>query len=124
MSTRTVDSDVPIFIGIAQGLERDVLDGTLSEGSQAPSTNEISAFHEVNPATALRALNHLVDNGVLYKKRGIGMFVAAGARAALLEQRRAHFGMAFVEPILAEAAAIGLTRDAVIEEIRKAAGDE
>ncbi len=124
VSRARADSDVPLFIGIAQGLERDVLDGTLSEGSQAPSTNDISAFHEVNPATALRALNHLVDSGVLYKKRGIGMFVTDGARTTLLNERRVRFGSAFVEPLLAEATAIGLSRDAVIEEIRKAIGDE
>ncbi len=123
MSALKSDLVVPLFVGIAKGLERDVLDGTLTEGSQAPSTNEISSYHEVNPATALRALNHLVDSGVLFKKRGIGMFVATGAREALLQERRARFGEAFVQPLLTEARAIGLSRDAVIDAIAEATTD-
>ena len=75
--------ELPLFLQIARAIENDIVDGLLAEEDQAPSTNEIAAFHRINPATALKGVNELVAGGVLYKKRGIGMFVATGARDAL-----------------------------------------
>ena len=65
--------------------------GTLLEEAQAPSTNELAGFYRINPATAAKGINKLVDEGILYKKRGIGMFVATGARTRLLERRGRSF---------------------------------
>lgn len=104
-----MDDSRAIFLQIAQSVEDAVLDGSLSEESQAPSTNELAAFHRINPATAGKGINLLVDKGVLYKRRGIGMFVATGARELLLAERRAAFAERFLDPLLAEARAIGLT---------------
>src|SRR3712207_9011030 len=70
----------PIFRQIAVQLEDAIVDGSLGEESQAPSSNELAAFHRINPATAAKGLNQLVSDGVLYKRRGVGMFVATGAR--------------------------------------------
>jgi GntR family transcriptional regulator len=64
----------------ATRIENAIVDGSLTEESQAPSSNELSAFHRINPATAAKGLNQLVADGVLYKRRGVGMFVATGAR--------------------------------------------
>lgn len=97
----------PLFRQIAQGIEDDIVTGRLAEEDQAPSTNEIAAYHRINPATALRGVNHLVANGVLYKKRGIGMFVAPGARDRLLAARREEFAARYVRPLLAEASLLG-----------------
>lgn len=99
----------PLFRQIAQGIEDDIVTGRLAEEDQAPSTNEIAAYHRINPATALRGVNHLVANGVLYKKRGIGMFVAPGARDRLLAARREEFAARYVRPLLAEASLLGWT---------------
>ncbi|UJH71559.1 GntR family transcriptional regulator [Ornithinimicrobium sp. INDO-MA30-4] len=110
----------PIFVVVAKSLEDDILHGSLDEGAQAPSTNELSAFHHINPATALRGLNHLVDAGILHKKRGVGMFVSPGARDAIRASRRAEFGRNFVLPAVAEAQALGLTIDEVVDEVRAA----
>lgn len=98
----------PLFLQIAEQVESSIVDGSLPEESQVPSTNELAAFHRINPATAAKGVNQLVADGVLYKRRGIGMFVAAGARAQLLERRREDFARQFVAPLLAEARKLGM----------------
>ena len=113
-----VDEGRAIFLQIAQSVEDAILDGSLAEESQAPSTNELAAFHRINPATAAKGINMLVDKGVLYKRRGIGMFVAAGARDTVLAERRTGFADRFLDPLLAEARAIGLSPEQVADMIR------
>ncbi len=78
-----IDDGSPIFRQIAERIAAQILDGTLAEEAQVPSTNDFAAIHRINPATAAKGVNELVDAGVLYKKRGIGMFVATGARERL-----------------------------------------
>lgn len=114
-----VDEGRAIFLQIAQSIEDAILDGSLAEESQAPSTNELAAFHRINPATAAKGINLLVDKGVLYKQRGIGMFVAAGARQTLLTERRTAFADRFIDPLLVEAHAIGLSPADVADLIRE-----
>ena len=97
-----------LFLQIAEGVEDSIVDGSLAEEAQAPSTNELAAFFRINPATAAKGVNMLVDKGVLYKRRGIGMFVAPGARERLLAERRSAFADRFIEPLLAEARTLGL----------------
>ena len=77
----------------------------------ARKTNEFAAFHRINPATAGKGVNLLVDDGILYKKRGIGMFVTPGARDRLIAQRRERFRTQYITPLIAEAAKLGLARD-------------
>ncbi|WP_139722188.1 GntR family transcriptional regulator [Serinicoccus chungangensis] len=98
----------PIFLQIAESIEASIVDGSLSEEERAPSINELAAFHRINPATAAKGVNQLVDDGVLYKRRGVGMFVADGARARLLARRTQDFAAAYVDPLLAEARRLGL----------------
>lgn len=111
----------PLFIQIAEQIEASVLDGTLAEGERAPSTNELAAFHHINPATAAKGINLLVDRGVLGKRRGLGMFVAPGAREALREERRQQFADHYLTPMLAEAHTVGLSVETVIELLRERA---
>ncbi|WP_029430159.1 GntR family transcriptional regulator [Blastococcus sp. URHD0036] len=99
----------PIFRQVADLIETAVVDGSLPEESQAPSTNELAAFHRINPATAAKGLNQLVADGVLYKRRGVGMFVATGAREQLLKRRRSEFADQYVRPLLAEAGKLGIS---------------
>ena len=114
-----IDDGRPLFEQIAEQLERQILDGTLAEEAQAPSTNELAAFHQINPATAAKGLNALVGQGILYKKRGIGMFVSTGAREKLLGRRRDEFVHEYVEPLLAQAQRLGIDRDHVIAMIKE-----
>jgi DNA-binding transcriptional regulator YhcF (GntR family) len=99
----------PIFRQVASQIENAIVDGSLSEETQAPSSNELAAFHRINPATAAKGLNQLVADGVLYKRRGVGMFVATGARKQLLERRRSEFADQYVRPLMTEAEKLGIT---------------
>lgn len=103
-----IDEGRPVFVQVAEAIEAAILDGSLAEESQAPSTNELAAFYCINPATAARGVAMLTEKGILAKRRGIGMFVAAGAREILLGERRTAFAEKFVDPLLAEARRIGL----------------
>lgn len=114
-----LDDSRAIFVQIAEQIESDILDGTLPEESQAPSTNELAAFHRINPATAAKGVAQLVADGVLYKRRGVGMFVATGARKALLAKRREAFERGFVEPLLREARKLDLDQEELIVMIKK-----
>lgn len=114
-----IDDGRPIFVQIAELIEDQVISGSLPEESQAPSTNEIAAFHRINPATAGKGLARLVDDGVLYKRRGIGMFVAPGARDRLVDARRRRFRDEYLDPLVAEAAKLGITPEQLTTMITK-----
>ncbi|MEJ1092412.1 GntR family transcriptional regulator [Microbacterium istanbulense] len=104
-----IDEGRPLFLQIAESIEDAILGGSLREEEQAPSTNELAAFHRINPATAAKGVAMLTDKGILVKRRGIGMFVAPGARGILLAERRTAFADRYIDPLLAEARALGLT---------------
>lgn len=104
-----LDGDKPIFQQVAELIENSIIDGSLAEEEQAPSTNELALFHRINPATAGKGLNQLVADGTLYKKRGIGMFVSTGARESLRARRRKSFVAEYLQPAVAEARKLGLT---------------
>ena len=103
------DPQKPLFLGIAEWLEDAILSGIYIEESQVPSITEISVQYSINPATALKGINLLVDSGLLYKKRGLGMFVAAGAVAKLLQRRRRQFFDDYIQPLIGEAKRLQIT---------------
>ncbi|GAA3301353.1 GntR family transcriptional regulator [Dactylosporangium vinaceum] len=103
-----MDDGRPIFLQIAEQIESSIIDGSLAEETQVPSTNELAAFHRINPATAAKGVNQLVDDGILYKKRGIGMFVSPGAQAKLRQRRRDQFAEQYLQPLFTEAAKLGI----------------
>jgi DNA-binding transcriptional regulator YhcF (GntR family) len=103
-----LDEGTPLFEQVAERLAGEIADGGLAEGERVPSTNELAAYYRINPATAAKGINLLADDGLLEKRRGIGMFVAAGARQRLLAQRRAHFIERYVRPMLTEATRLGI----------------
>lgn len=103
-----IDESTALFVQIAQHVEDSIVDGSLAGDDQAPSTNELAAFYRINPATAAKGVAVLVDKGVLYKRRGIGMFVSADARDILLAERRDAFTQRFITPLVAEAVKLGL----------------
>jgi GntR family transcriptional regulator len=113
-----LDEGAPLFSQIAERLSEEIADGALPEGERVPSTNELAAYYRINPATAAKGINVLIDDGLLEKHRGIGMFVAAGARQRLLDARRKRFAERFVEPMLAEATRLGIDTDALVALIR------
>ena len=107
-----------IYLQIAEMIETDILREILLEEERVPSTNELAKLYAINPATAAKGVNILVDEGVLYKKRGIGMFVSAGAKEAILSRRKNEFYDNYVKKLLEEAASIGLGKEEVIQLIQ------
>lgn len=119
-----LDEGTPLFVQIAEQLIGDIAEGRLPEGERAPSSNELAAFYRINPATAAKGINELLDDGLLEKRRGIGMFVADGARARLLDERRKHFAVQYLDPMLAEAKRLGIDHDSLIAMIKEARNDD
>lgn len=118
MNRGTVDESRPIFVQIAEQVENDIIDGVLKEDEQIPSTNELAAFYRINPATALKGVSCLVDDGIVAKRRGIGMFVTPGARARLIERRRAEFSAEYLRPLIIEAGKLGIDIDELTALLR------
>jgi GntR family transcriptional regulator len=115
-----LDEGAPLFVQVAERLSAEIADGGLAEGERVPSSNELAAYYRINPATAAKGIGVLTDEGLLEKRRGIGMFVAAGARQRLLEQRRTQFTEHYVEPMVTEAARLGISTDELVGLIRAA----
>src|ERR1700684_4715502 len=106
-----LDEGIPLFVQVADRLAGQIADGGPAEGERVPSSNELAAFYRINPATAAKGINVLADDGLLEKRRGIGMFVAAGARQRLLARRRAEFTERYLDPLLSEGGRLGRGTD-------------
>ncbi len=116
------EDERPIFIQIAEQIEDAILSGAFPEESQIPSTTEISVSFKINPATALKGINILVDNGLVYKKRGIGMFVSTGAVEILREKRKKEFYDSYISKLTTEAKRLNLSKDDIIAMIERGFG--
>ena len=108
-----------IYLQIGEMIETDILRGILLEEEQAPSTNELAKLYTINPATAAKGINLLVERGILYKRRGIGMFVSKGARDKILAKRREAFAENHIVPMLAEARSLGITKEELMTMIEE-----
>lgn len=95
------------------GSATQIIDGTLKAHDRIPSTNEIVQFYKVNHLTVAKGVNQLVDEGVIYKKRGVGMFVAPEARDVLLDGRKERFAAEYLRPMIEEAEKLGFTRQEI-----------
>lgn len=117
-----LDDGRPIFQQIAERIEDDIIEQRQPEGSQIPSTNQFASFYKINPATAAKGVNLLVEQGILYKKRGIGMFVAEGAREKLIQKRKERFFEEYVVALLREAEKLGITKEQLIAMLQRGEG--
>jgi GntR family transcriptional regulator len=118
------DDRSPIYRQIADQVKAEVVIGTLDGDQQVMSTNQYAAFYRINPATVAKAFQQLVDEQVLYKKRVIGMFVSPSARDALRARRRETLLCDVVDPMVAEAKAVGVPLAEVVARIERLAGKE
>jgi DNA-binding transcriptional regulator YhcF (GntR family) len=114
-----LDEGTPLFGQVAERLAAEIADGGLAEGERVPSTNELAAYYRINPATAAKGINLLAEDGLLEKRRGIGMFVAAGARQRLLAQRREQFVERYVRPLINEATRLDIGSGELIAAIKE-----
>ncbi len=114
-----LDQEKPIFIQIAEGIEDGILTGAFPEESQIPSITEFSVNYKINPATALKGINLLVDEAVVFKKRGVGMFVAKGAIDRLKKKRQDQFYDNYIGRLVDEAKRLNITSDEIIAMIER-----
>ena len=117
-----LDADRSIYLQIAEQIEDQILRRDLLEDEQVPSTNQMAALYRINPATAAKGIALLVDEGILYKQRGIGMFVSAGAQKQILVKRKKDFFARYVEPMLQEAKNLSIDPEEINAYIRSRNG--
>lgn len=118
------DTEKPIFIQIAEQLEDSIFTGIFPEEDKIPSTNEISALLSINPHTVLKGMNLLVDEGIIYKKRGLGMFVKEGAVEKIRRKRQRQFYDQYIAAMIAEASKLKMTKEEIIALVERGYEDE
>jgi GntR family transcriptional regulator len=118
------DGRDPIYLQIADQIRDDIVSGALAEEEQVMSTTQYATTYRINPATAAKAFAQLVDEGVVHKRRGVGIFVSPGARQQLLDRRRERFFADVVEPVAAEARVLGIPLEDVVARLRRLDGQD
>jgi DNA-binding transcriptional regulator YhcF (GntR family) len=108
-----------IYLQIAEKIEDAILSGAFREEEQIPSTTEFSVSMKINPATALKGINLLTEEGIVFKKRGLGMFVSPGAKERILSKRKKDFSVHYVQTLLSEAKKLKIGRDEIIAMIER-----
>lgn len=119
MHIDTNNLEKPIFLQIAEQIEDSIFTGVYGEEERIPSTNEIAALLNINPHTVLKGVNLLVEEDILYKKRGLGMFVKEGAREKIRNKRKNAFFEQYIERLIQEARKLQMTKEQVIELIER-----
>lgn len=114
----------PIFIQIAEQLEDSIFTGIYPEETKIPSTNEFSTLLNINPHTVLKGMNLLVDDEIIYKKRGLGMFVKEGAVEKIRQKRQGQFYDQFIAPLIEEANKLNMSKDEIIKLIERGYDNE
>ena len=113
------DTDKSIYLQIAESIEDDILQEMIEEETQVPSTNQLAVMYRINPATAAKGINMLVNEGILYKKRGIGMFVSNGAIERIRTKRKTVFYDKYLVPLMGEASNLDISKDEITNMIKK-----
>ncbi|KRM27054.1 GntR family transcriptional regulator [Limosilactobacillus panis] len=117
------DESAPLYQQIAAQLEEMIFTGGFTEGSQIPSTTQLSAQLHINPATVLKGMNQLVSKGLVEKRRGRGMFVAPGAQDKIMQARKDSFYNDYIKRLLVEAHKLGITKEHLLELIKRGEND-
>ncbi len=115
-----LSDDKSIYLQIGEMIEDSILRDILLEEEKVPSTNELAKMYNINPATALKGINLLVDEGILYKKRGIGMFVSKGSKAQIINKRKKKFYQTFITSLIREAKNLNIQEKELISMIQQA----
>lgn len=118
------NEDKPIYVQVREQIEDQIINNQLQTDDQAPSTNQLVNFYKINHATVSKGINQLVEEEILYKKRGIGMFVAERAREKLLKKRRELFVEDYIVTLVQEAENLEITNEEILEFIKNIKGSE
>ena len=113
-----LEEGTSIYLQISQSIEDDILNGIIVEEDPIPSTNQFAKFYGINPATAAKGVGMLADEGIVYKKRGIGMYVATGAKEIIRAKRKRAFYENFID-VLVRAKALGVTKAELIKLVEE-----
>ena len=116
--------DKPIFLQIAEQLEDSIFTGVFPEETQIPSTNEVAAVLNINPHTVLKGMNLLVDEDIIYKKRGLGMFVKTGAVEKIRQKRQGQFYEQYIAALIREAEKLQMSKEDIMALIERGYDDE
>ena len=116
---KKLDDSKPIFIQIKDLIEDSIMDESYKTGTRVPSTNEFASFYQINPATAGKGINELVGEGILMKRRGVGMFVTETAKEIVMEKRKQTFYDNYMLPLKEEAKKLQMTGDELIEMLQR-----
>ncbi|WP_077296281.1 GntR family transcriptional regulator [Virgibacillus pantothenticus] len=114
-----LDETKPIFLQIKEQLEDSIISGSIKTGERVPSTNEFASYYKINPATAAKGINELVDESILYKRRGVGMFVTEDAKQILIEKRRQSFYKNYLLPLKNEAEKLQISQEELKEMVER-----
>jgi GntR family transcriptional regulator len=115
---RDWDQSSPIYRQLRDMVVAMIIDGTLSEGDALPSVRQVASDYRVNPLTVLKSFQQLVDEDLVEKRRGVGMFVKKGARHAALRDERDKFLHEDWPRILELLERLGLTPEQLLEKKR------
>ncbi|WP_229263724.1 GntR family transcriptional regulator [Cohnella cholangitidis] len=115
----TFDDKQPIFQQVADLIEDDILNGTFRVDEQILSVAQFSQMFQINPATVVKGIGLLVNEGILYKKRGLGMYVATDAKQKIQIKRKDRFYKELLSNLLNEADKLGLANEDIIDKIRQ-----
>ena len=114
-----MDSNKLIFEQVAEMVENQILNGVLKANDQSPSTTEFSNIYGINPATARKGLNILVDEGILIKKRGMGMFVTEDAKMIIENKRKKEYINNILPDLIKNMQLLGIGKEELLKEIEK-----
>lgn len=124
ISIKKLDDSQPIYLQIKQMLEDSILEGAIEAGEQIPSTNELAKFYKINPATARQGVNELVHEGIVLKRRGVGMFVSEKGRGIILEKRKEEFYDSYIVPLKKEASKLAISEEQLLQMISGGSGGD
>lgn len=113
------EDERPIFVQIAEGIEDAILTGGFVENGQIPSITELSINYRINPATALKGISILVDEGIIFKKRGVGMFVTPGSVSRVKDKRKKLFFDHYIKNLVAESQKLGITKEEILNMVER-----
>ncbi|MFJ7827966.1 GntR family transcriptional regulator [Psychrobacillus sp. NPDC096623] len=117
------ESTKPIYVQIAEWLENEIIAERFKDDEKVYSQYQLADLFNINPATAAKGLTILVEDKILYKKRGLGMFVAPEAKTMILEKRRNETLTKMVKDIVLEAKRLSVTKEELIQLIHNCEGE-
>jgi GntR family transcriptional regulator len=112
----------PVYQQIADRIRDDIVQGVLKPDQQVMSTTHYAALYGVDPGTVARGYRQLVDEGLLYRRSGVGMFVSPDGWSRLRGLRQKRFFAEVFDPVVAEAVALGISLDDILVRVRRLKG--